>query len=48
MELREMQYFLCLAEEGNVTRAARLARQAELGHYHGPRGLAAEARPRKV
>ena len=23
MELREMQYFLCLAEEGNVTRAAR-------------------------
>jgi LysR family transcriptional regulator, nitrogen assimilation regulatory protein len=23
MELRQMQYFLCLAEEGNVTRAAR-------------------------
>ena len=23
MDLRQMQYFLCLAQEGNVTRAAR-------------------------
>ncbi len=25
MDLKQMQYFLCLAQEGNVTRAAAIA-----------------------